>query len=76
MQKFIAIAVASLLAASIVSASAKQKRKRVHASQPQIACTVGGCVPVPPGCGQVPGKTFDGEPTAFDVIVCPAPRYR
>lgn len=39
--------------------------------QAEIACTVAGCAPVPRGCHQEPGYTFDGEPTAFAVILCP-----
>ena len=46
----------------------KQRRARYRA---EIACTVAGCIPVPSGCHQVPGKTWDGEPTGFDVILCP-----
>jgi hypothetical protein len=41
------------------------------ASQPQIACTAVGCLPVPRGCSPTGGKTFDGLPTGFDVMVCP-----
>lgn len=41
------------------------------ASQPQIACTDVGCLPVPRGCFPTGGKTMDGTPTGFDVMVCP-----
>jgi hypothetical protein len=37
----------------------------------QIACTQAGCLPVPPNCYPTEGKTFDGLPSGFDVMVCP-----
>jgi hypothetical protein len=49
----------------------RQAAHRVVQPQQQIACTVIGCVPVPPGCGQTGGKTRGGSPTGGDVIVCP-----
>jgi hypothetical protein len=58
-----------------MSAQAATKHHRVThqtlASQPQIACTDVGCLPVPRGCHPTGGKTFDGLPTGFDVMVCP-----
>jgi hypothetical protein len=47
---------------------------RHHAmAQPQarIACTVVGCQPIPGACTPVPGRTWSGLPTGYDVIVCP-----
>ena len=41
-----------------------------YAYQPQIACTVAGCNPVPRGCHPEMGYTPDGTPTGFDVAVC------
>jgi len=41
------------------------------AAQPQIACTVVGCMPVPRGCHPEMGYTPGGTPTGFDVAVCP-----
>ncbi len=41
-----------------------------YATQPQIACTVVGCMPVPRGCHPEMGYTPDGTPTGFDVAVC------
>ena len=41
-----------------------------YAAQPQIACTVVGCQPVPRGCHPEMGYTPDGTPTGFDVAVC------
>ena len=65
--------VAALLIAVPAVADAKTKKHapRQPAPQQQIACTVIGCVPVPPGCGQRPGRTWSGMPTGGDVIVCP-----
>jgi hypothetical protein len=40
-------------------------------TQPQIACTVLGCMPIPAACHPVEGRTSGGIPTGFDVIVCP-----
>ncbi|MBX9840273.1 MAG: hypothetical protein K2Z80_00540 [Xanthobacteraceae bacterium] len=70
MRLFLALTAALLLAVS-TAANAKT-RKRVKAAPPQqVACTVLGCVPVPRGCGQAPGRTWSGMPTGGDVIVCP-----
>jgi hypothetical protein len=41
-----------------------------YAYQPQIACSVVGCHPVPRGCHPEMGYSFDGEPTGLDVAVC------
>ena len=54
-----------------LSAHAATVRHRAPASQPQIACTDVGCLPVPRGCVPTGGKNFDGTPTGFDVMVCP-----
>jgi hypothetical protein len=57
-----------------MSAQAATKHHRSHqkrAYQPQIACTDVGCLPVPRGCYPTGGKTFDGSPSGFDVMVCP-----
>lgn len=37
----------------------------------QIACTVIGCNPVPPGCHPEPQRYFSGMTTGYDAIVCP-----
>jgi hypothetical protein len=39
--------------------------------QGQIACTEGGCQRIPAACTPVPGRTWRGTPTGYDVIVCP-----
>jgi hypothetical protein len=41
-----------------------------YAYQPQIACSVVGCQPVPRGCHPEMGYSPDGTPTGFDVAVC------
>ncbi len=68
-----ALLVASLFAWSLFAwpAAAKTKKQVRHQPQQQIACTVLGCVPVPPGCDQRPGRSWSGTPTGGDVIVCP-----
>jgi hypothetical protein len=68
--KCLALAAALLLVIPAVSAAKSKKRVKAQPQQ-QIACTVIGCVPVPRGCGQTPGRTWSGMPTGGDVIVCP-----
>ena len=47
-------------------------RHNTVAQQPaRIACTVLGCQPIPAACTPVPGRTWSGLPTGYDVIVCP-----
>jgi hypothetical protein len=46
-------------------------RHAVTATQGQIACTQLGCERIPAACTPVPGRTWRGTPTGFDVIVCP-----
>jgi hypothetical protein len=70
MRKLLVLAAALLIALPAVAA-AKTKRPVKPQPQQQIACTVLGCVPVPRGCGQRPGRTWSGMPTGGDVIVCP-----
>ena len=55
-----------------VTAQAATKHKQVRSSAPQqqIACTDVGCLPVPRGCYPTGGKTADGSPSGFDVMVC------
>jgi hypothetical protein len=51
------------------------KKKAAPAAQnripSQIACTVAGCHPIPPGCRPEAGYNWDGIPTGFDIVVCP-----
>jgi hypothetical protein len=71
MSRLFALTAALLIA--LPAAAAAKTKKPVTRQQPQqqIACTVIGCVPVPRGCGQTPGRTWSGMPTGGDVIVCP-----
>jgi hypothetical protein len=67
---------AVVLALALVSASGapahhKRHTKAAAAAQPQIACTVVGCMPVPRGCHPEMGYTPSGIPTGLDVAVCP-----
>lgn len=41
----------------------------------QIACTIYGCYPIPPGCHPETGYNWDGIPTGFDIVVC-RPQHR
>ena len=69
--KTILLALAALAIAVPAEAAAKKKAKRVYAPPQQIACTEVGCLPVPRGCHPAGGKTWDGLPSGFDVMVCP-----
>jgi len=56
--------------------SAKRKKRAKRTAQPAqpqaiIACTRGGCRPVPPGCQAVTERMWDGSPSGFQAIVCP-----
>jgi hypothetical protein len=67
----ISLLIAVALATASYANAKPVKRKSGHAYQAQIACTAIGCVEVPRGCGQTPGRTWSGMPTGNDVIVCP-----
>jgi hypothetical protein len=76
MKTIVPIVTAVVLALALmpaIAASTHHKRhsKAAAAAQPQIACTVVGCMPVPRGCQPEMGYTPDGTPTGFDVVVCP-----
>jgi hypothetical protein len=77
MKKTVLFAAAVAVLALPSHADAKKATHRHHARQravqyqPQIACTAVGCVPVPRGCGQTPGRTWSGMPSGNDIIVCP-----
>jgi len=73
-----AISAAVLVAALPANAAVKHRnhhyvsRPAAHpyAARPEIACTITGCIPVPPGCHAEMGRSPNGTPTSFDVIVC------
>ncbi len=69
-RKLIALTAALAIAAPGV-ASGKSKRRAVQKPPQQIACTVIGCVPVPPGCGPAPRRPPPGTPAGDLKIVCP-----
>jgi hypothetical protein len=77
--KILAVVLCALVALPAVAEAASKQKRKVHhgvrapyaVQQPQIACTDVGCLPVPRGCYPTGGKTFDGSPSGFDVMVCP-----
>ena len=76
MKAIVLVVTAAALALASISAGAEPARHKRHtkaaaAAQPQIACTVVGCIPVPRGCHPEMGYTPGGTPTGFDVAVCP-----
>jgi hypothetical protein len=74
MKTIVPVVTAVVLALGLMPASAAPTHHKRHtkaATQPQIACTVVGCMPVPRGCHPEMGYTPDGTPTGFDVAVCP-----
>jgi hypothetical protein len=85
MKTIVLIASAGAALALIAApAAAKSKHHRhyvarsapyAYASQPQIACTVAGCIPIPRNCYPEMGYTPDGTPTGFDVAVCGGGAY-
>ena len=76
MKSIVPVVTAAVLALALIPASAAPMHHKRHtkagtAAQPQIACTVVGCMPVPRGCHPEMGYTPGGTPTGFDVAVCP-----
>ena len=76
-----AAAISAAVVAAALPADAAVKHHRHHhdvwrpaahayAARPEIACTITGCIPVPPGCHAEMGRSPNGTPTSFDVIVC------
>jgi hypothetical protein len=73
------LSVGMLVPASTASAASSQHRSHsarqatATTAQPpaRIACTAAGCQPIPSGCMPVPGRTWSGLPTGYDVVVCP-----
>jgi hypothetical protein len=81
MERFLSAAISAAVLMGALPASAAVKHPRHHhsvsrpaahadAARPQIACTIAGCRPVPAGCHAEMGRTPNGTPTSFDVIVC------
>jgi hypothetical protein len=74
-----ALLTVGMLTVPISTTFAADYRHRSHSSQhraaarapARIACTVLGCQPIPAACTPVPGRTWSGLPTGYDVIVCP-----
>ena len=50
----------------------RQAQRRPALAPAQIACTHGGCGPVPVGCSAEKEIDAEAGPTGFEVIVCPA----
>jgi hypothetical protein len=76
MKTIVTVVTAAVFALALIPASAtpvhhKRPTNAGTAAQPQIACTVVGCMPVPRGCHPEMGYTPSGTPTGFDVAVCP-----
>jgi len=62
-----------------IAASATAKKTapaQRHNAPRQIACTIDGCHPIPPGCHPEAGYNWDGIPTGFDIVVCQFRRDR
>ena len=61
---------------TLSAAAKKSSPSRERRAPGQIACTIYGCNPVPPGCHPETGYNWDGIPTGFDIVVCRPPRDR
>ena len=70
MRKSLIIAIIACLMSTSVNAKSYTRGSARAQPRTQIACTVLGCAPVPPGCVPRPGYTWSGLPSGFDVIVC------
>jgi len=63
-------AAAPAAATLTLSATKKSSRQRSGAAG-QIACTPFGCQRIQPDCHPEQGFDFWGNPTGYDIIVCP-----
>jgi len=64
--------VRTTIAADSLHRSHASRHHAVPAPQPaRIACTPLGCEPIPAACTPMPGRTWSGFPTGYDVIICP-----
>ena len=73
----LSIALVSLVAALLTAIPATAARKKPHRAPPpsrHVACTPAGCYPTPPGCHPEIGFDPWGNPTGYDIIVCPGRR--
>lgn len=61
---------------TLSAAAKKSPPLRERRAPGQIACTVSGCNPIPPGCHPEAGYNWDGIPTGFDIVVCRPQRGR
>src|SRR5262249_31518887 len=68
MRKSLIIAIIACLMSTSVNAKSYTRGSARAQPRTQIACTVLGCAPVPPGCVPRPGYTWSGLPSGFDVI--------
>jgi hypothetical protein len=80
-----ALLMAAIVTTPAATTIAASRQHRSHASTPaprhhtvtpaqppaRIACTVLGCQPILAACTPVPGRTWSGLPTGYDVVVCP-----
>ena len=76
MKAIVPVVTAVVLALALVPASAAPKHQKRHtkaatAAQPQIACTVVGCIPVPRGCHPEMATPRGEHQPVFDVAACP-----
>lgn len=81
MKRKLAVLSVSIAAAIMVAQPADAARRVRHhyapaaAPERRIACTVLGCMSIPPECQPVAGKTPGGIPTGYDVIACPPGKF-
>jgi len=62
----------ALPAPQTLSMSAKKARpKPPRRETGPIACTIVGCIRIPPECHPEMGYNLDGVPTGFEIVVCP-----
>ncbi|MFZ3241316.1 MAG: hypothetical protein WA196_13000 [Pseudolabrys sp.] len=77
MKTIVPVITAVVLALALMPASAASKHHKRHtkaataAQQPQIACTVVGCIPVPRGCHPEMATPRGEHQPVFDVAASP-----
>lgn len=65
---------AATVAMALPAAAARKKPQQTPRPQQYIACTPAGCHPTPPGCHPEIGFDPWGNPTGYDIVVCPQRR--